>query len=240
MATAACAVSSAVQAAATWRFAEEHRWSGDAVIRATLGLGSVTQPVGALNRDVPLHCRVLQVEPTGAGTAALRLLTAAPGPTPEQVTHAEGPGVIESVAGKGRVIYLPADFTWSFFRYGHEYLGRLLELALRDVAAAPPPLAVRAPSVVQAAVYRQGERQIVHLLNDISSFGRAQNVVAESLYVRREVLPVHDIEVTFRDPSLRRFTWVPGGAALSARPGEQGTVVSVPRLEIHGLIVAEP
>jgi hypothetical protein len=229
-----------VQTAASWRFAEEHRWSADAVIQATLAAGSVTQPPGTLNRDVPLHCRLLQVEATGAGASALRLLTAAPGPAPGQVIHAEGPGVIESVAGKGRVIYLPADVTWSSFRYGHEYLGRLLELALRAAADAPPPLAVQAPSVVQASAYRQGERLVVHLLNDISSFGRSQNVVGESLYVRREVLPIHDIEVTFRDPALRRFTWIPGGAALVARPGEQGTVVSVPRLELHGLLVAEP
>ena len=227
------------QTTASWRFAEGHRWSADAVILATLGARSVTQAEGTVNRDVPLHCRVLQVEPSGAPTSPLRLLTALAGPAPDQVTHAEGPGVIESTFGKGRVIYLPADLTWPFFRYGHEYLGRMMELALRDAAPAPPSVEVRAPSVVQSAVYRQGERLVVHLLNDISSFGRSQNVVAESLYVRREVLPIHDIEVTFRDPTLRRFTWVPGGAPLQARAGEQGTVVSVPRLELHGLVVAE-
>ena len=65
--------------------------------------------------------------------------------------------MIESTYGKGRVIYLPFDISWSFFRYGHEYLARIMELALRQVAAEPPPVEVEAPTIVEAMPQVQGE-----------------------------------------------------------------------------------
>ncbi len=144
-----------------------------------------------------------------------------------------------SRACKGKVIYLPFDLTWSFFRYGHEYLGRLLELAIREAAAAGPPVEVEAPTVVQAMTHAQGDRLVVHLLNDVSSTGRSQNVAGESLYLRREVLPVHDIRVTFRDPAFQRFLLIPGNTSLVTSKSEKGTTVVVPKLDIHCLVVAE-
>ena len=75
--------------------------------------------------------------------------------------------------------------------------------------------------------------------NDISSTGRSQNVVGESLYLRREVLPIHDIRVTFRESSLKRFLLVPGNKPLNAIKTEQGTTVTIPRLDLHCLVVAE-
>ena len=122
---------------------------------------------------------------------------------------------------------------------GHEYLGRIMELALREVASEPPPVEVKAPTIVQTMTHVQGDRLVVHLLNDISSTGRSQNVVNESLYLRREIIPVHDIEVTFRNRTFKRFLLVPGKVELKATPTEEGMTVKVPRLDIHCMVVAE-
>jgi len=219
--------------------AESHRWGCDPVILQTLSLRSVTQPEDALTRHVPLHCRMLLVEPTEGSPSPLRLLTAHSDAAAPAVVRTDHAAVIESTYGQGKVIYLPFDVTWSFFRYGHEYLGRLLELAIREAAAAGPPVEVEAPTVVQAMTHVQGDRLVVHLLNDMSSTGRAQNVAGESLYLRREVLPLHNIRVTFRDPVWQRFLLVPGNTPLAATKTESGTIVTVPTLDIHCLVVAE-
>lgn len=224
---------------ASLTFPAEHRYSGDSVIRETLALHGVTQPNGSLLGQVPLHCRMLRVEGEAARAGGLRLLTSDSGPTGGPVTSTNTPGLIETTYGKGKVIYLPFDATWSFFRYGHEYLARLLELALREVAGAPPPVEVQAPTVVQAVTQLQEQRVIVHLLSDMSSTGRSQNVAGESLYTRREILPIYDLTVTFRDPSLRKFLLVPGKRVLVPTRTAAGTTVQVPRLDLHCMVVAE-
>lgn len=221
------------------RLPESHRWSDDPVVLKTLSLRSVTQPEGTLNRQIPLHCRMLLVEPTEGKASPLRLVTVHSDAKSPSVTRTDNVAVIESTYGKGKVIYLPMDLTWSFFRYGHEYLGRLLELALRDAAAATPPVEAETPTVVQAMTHVQGGRLVVHLLNDISSTGRSQNVAGESLYLRREVLLIRNIRVTFRDPTFKRFLLVPGNTPLAPTKTPTGTTVAIPELDIHCLVVAE-
>jgi hypothetical protein len=228
----------------------EHRWSQDAVIRGRMARVSSTAPAGALERSLPIHCRILEVE-SAKSTLPMRTevwspkvatdgLTAAQRRAlPKSNQTAEFPGIVETTYGKGKVIYIPADLSWAFFRYGHDYLGRMLELAVRDAAAEPPPAEVAAPSVVQTMTHQHGNRLVVHLLNDISSFGRSQIVYGESLYIRREALPIHDIRVTFRDPNLKHFRLVPGDTELVPEQGENGLTVTVPRLDIHAMVVAE-
>lgn len=220
-------------------FGEAHRWSQDPVILDTLKLRSVAAPEGKISRHVPLHCRMLFAEAQDGKRSALALSAyrAGKGDAPGETIAA--PALIESRYGKGRVFYFPADITWSFFRYGHEYLGRLIELAVREAAGEPPPAEVEAPSCVQAMTHRQGERLVVHLLNDISSFGRSQNVQGESLRLRREVLPLRGIRVTFRDKALRNIRLVPGDTPLPAEETPAGLRVTIPELEIHAMVVAE-
>ena len=222
------------------RLADSHPWGNDPVIMNTLTRRSVTQPDSSVTRQLPLHCRMLLVEPTVGKSSPLRLTTVHANAKSTEVTRGDHPAVIESTYGKGKVIYLPFDLTWSFYRYGHEYLGRMLELAIRSAAVEPPPVEVEAPTVVQAMTHTQGDRLVVHLLNDASSTGRSQNVAGESLYMRREVLPIHNIQVTFRDPTYRRFLLVPGETPLSAVKSAEGSTVTVPKLDIHCMIVAEP
>jgi hypothetical protein len=222
----------------------EHGWGGDPVILKTLSVRHVNQPATTLTRHVPLHCRMLFVEPVKGAKSPMRLTTAVTNAKTGQVDRTNHAAIIETTYGKGKVIYLPYDISWSFFRYGHEYLGRIMELALRETASAPPPVEVSAPAIVQTMTYTQGDRVVVHLLNDVSSFGRSQDVAGESLYIRREVIPIYDITVTFkvgaaREPPLRRFLLVPGKTPLEPAETPQGIAVKVPRLDVHCMVVAE-
>jgi len=237
---------------ATLHLSPNHRWSGDPVIAERMARGWVGSTPGSLTRNLPIHSRILTVD---SEHAALDLRTRTWRPRsaesmagltssqrralPKDVQASVHPGLIETTYGKGKVIYLPADISWAFFRYGHAYLVRIMELALRDAASEPPPVEVQAPRTVQVMTHRQGRRLVVHLLNDVSSFGRSANAKGESMYIRREVIPIHDIRVTFRDRGLRDFRLVPGGSKLSPTPAADGLTVTVPRLDIHAMVVAD-
>ena len=237
---------------ATLHLSPNHRWSADPVIAERMARGWVGSSPGSLTRALPIHSRILTVgpehatldlrtrtwRPRAAGTMA-GLTSSQRRALPKEVQAAVHPGLIETTYGKGKVIYLPADISWAFFRYGHAYLARIMELALRDVASEPPPVEVRAPRTVQVMTHRQGRRLVVHLLNDISSFGRSANAKGESMYIRREVIPIHDIRVTFRDRRSRKFQLVPGNTKLSPTPTADGLTVTVPRLDIHTMVVAD-
>jgi len=182
---------------------------------------------------------MLLVEPAKGGASPMRIVTVETDKTTGEAMRTNTPAIIESTYGKGKVIYLPHDISSSFFRFGHEHWARMMELALREAASAPPPVEVTAPRIVQAMTHTQGKRLVVHLLNDISSIGRSQNVPGESLYERREVIPIHDITLTFRDKNLRRFQLVPGNKKLDATDTKDGLQVTVPRLDVHCMVVAE-
>ena len=87
--------------------------------------------------------------------------------------------------------------------------------------------------------HAQGCRLVVHLVNDLSSFGRSQNVAGQSLYERREVVPIHNIRLTIRGPKPRQVLLVPGKRALAAKPVAEGVEVELPPLEIRALVVIE-
>ena len=229
-----------------------HRWSHAPGIIDRMTRGFVSSTPGSVTRGLPIHSRILEVESDRATLElrtstwrprtdddASRLTSSQRRALPRDVRAATRPGVIETTYGKGKVIYIPADISWAFFRYGHEFLGRIMELAVRDAAAAAPPVEVEAPRIVQAMTHRQGNRLVVHLLNDISSFGRSANVRGESMYIRREILPIHDVRVTFRNKMYRRFRLVPGDTELPATQTDEGLTVVVPRVDIHAMVVAE-
>ncbi len=214
-------------------FAKDHPWSDDPEILQSLGLSD------APTMSLALQCRTLLVEDAGKLRPPLRLVTAQPNVKTNQLDRGNYPGVIETSFGKGRVIYIPFDLTWMSFRYGHAHSARLLELAVRQAAADPPPIDVAAPSIVQTMVHTQDKRLVVHLVNDISSQGRSQNVAGQSLYERREVIPINDIRITIRGPKPSQVFWMPGKQALEASQVAEGMQVRLPPLEIHAMVVIE-
>jgi hypothetical protein len=92
----------------------------------------------------------------------------------------------------------------------------------------------------QTVSYQQKAKQqrIVHLLNDHSSWGR-HSLYQRTYPVREEVLPVHGVRVSFRDPATKRVLLVPGERELPLTRDRAGVSVTVPKLEMHAMVVAE-
>jgi hypothetical protein len=227
------------QTAAAMYLPPSHRWSSDPQILAAMQRRHVTQPPSAVTRNFPLNCRILLVDPAPGLKCPLRLNVSRLAKPDAPLEHVSHPAIIETSYGKGKVIYIPMDLSWIVFRYGYAHFARMLELALRETASAPPPVEVAAPSIVQSMVHVQGDRLVVHLLNDISSLGRSQNVAGQSLYERREVIPIHDITLTFRDPDLHHLFLMPGHKPLVPVATPQGLTVTLPPLEIHAMVVGQ-
>jgi len=217
----------------------EPRWIDDPWIRQAARLHASTQPADTPTQSFPLYARMLVVSPRQGRIAPMRLRLAEYDAKAGVQRHREAPALVENRFGKGRVFYFPADLSWTYFRLGEQYLASLLEQAIREAAGEGPPVEAAAPSIVQVMTHVQDDRLVVHLLNDISSLGRSGNVVKESLRERTEVVPIHGIKLTFRDPGLKRFTLIPGSLRLEPTAGPHGQTVSLPPLEIHAMVVAE-
>ena len=216
-------------------FPPTHPWYDDPELSQTLTRRSVLDPPGKKVSGVPVFCRMLEIEPHQVGTVHVRI----GGADTKERQLWSCVGVVEHEYGKGKVVYLPFDISGSYFRWGFECLARLMELSLREAATEPPPVTVDAPSIVQASTFTQGDRLVVHLLNDISSTGRSQNVANESRYERREVIPIHDIRLTF-PPGYGRVRLYPGGEELPVEVVADGVQVSLPPLGVHWAVVAAP
>jgi hypothetical protein len=187
------------------------------------------EPAGAM----PFVSDVVETAAT-TGTQVLRLYC-----TKADGKPAEGPAMLTNKVGAGKVIFMPLNVGKAAFMVDYEYVDRMVVEALEWAAREPAPVEVKAPTTVIAAVWRQDRRLIVHLLNDLSSLGRGQVVLEQSVALRREVLPVRGIEVTFRGTGYKRFTLEPGGTVLTARKVAGGLAVTVPEVGLHAMVVAE-
>jgi len=153
------------------------------------------------------------------------------------------PAVLTHTEGKGRVAYLGAGLDAGYYLYPYPYQRVALANAIRWAASGPPPVEVAAPMCVHATVMRQpaggAERLVVHLFNDLNTTA-AHALPVDDVPLREEVVPIPDIRVSFRpDYKIRRVTLQPEGKELVVRRGPEGTTVTVPRLEIHTMVVAE-
>ena len=147
-------------------------------------------------------------------------------------------GLLARELGKGKVVYSPADLGQAYFCFNHPLGRALLVEAMRWAASQRPPLRVEAPLAVETVLYRKDKALIVHLLNDISSFGRSAAPNPEAFGgFRSEVIPIHDIRVGL--PGA--FTQVlaePDGSSLNPVERDGVTWVTLPLLEQHAMIVA--
>jgi len=150
----------------------------------------------------------------------------------------ELPAVLANRHGKGQVVYFAAGFDSAHYLYSYPYHRVLLKNAIEHVAAAPPPVRVTAPMCVHATAMRQtknGSRLVVHLFNNVNTTG-GHALPADDVPLREEVIPIADIVVRFA-PELRikSVKLQPEGKALPV----MNDAVTVPKLEIHALVVAE-
>ncbi|HVU37353.1 MAG TPA: beta-galactosidase [Opitutales bacterium] len=83
-----------------------------------------------------------------------------------QNDHTDLPGLIlNERAGFGRVAYLPADLDRRYARENLADYAHLLDNLIRWTAKDPMPLSVEGPGLIDAHLYRQPGRAIVHLVN---------------------------------------------------------------------------
>lgn len=153
------------------------------------------------------------------------------------------PGVLRHEHGKGRVVFLAAGFDAAYYLYAYPYQRLILRHAITEAASAPPPLTVEAPMCVHATLMRQtkgdSQRLLVHLFNDLNSTAFHARP-DEDVPLREEVVPIHDIRITFQPGyRFRRIHVEPEGKDLEMRKTAQGTCVTVPRLDVHSIVVGE-
>jgi hypothetical protein len=162
---------------------------------------------------------------------------------PHGATTGDMPAVLANTHGKGRVVYLPAGLDAAYYLYSYPYQRLALRQAIDWVAPEPPPVVVEAPMCVHSSVMRQTvdgkQRLIVHLFNDLNTTG-GHALPNDDVPLREETLPIHDIRVRF-GPNYRvsRVHWEPEGKTLETRRGTDGVTVTAPRLDVHGMVVAE-
>ncbi|MBU0610633.1 MAG: beta-galactosidase trimerization domain-containing protein, partial [Armatimonadetes bacterium] len=156
-----------------------------------------------------------------------------------------GPGAGYSVlhtrtVGSGRAACFPPDIGGGYFLYNHPIARLLIERVVRWTAGTPPPLQTNAPLAGQTVCFRQGNEVVVHLINDNSSFGRAAAPNPENFGgFRDEVLPIYDLSLKVKG-AFREALLLPEGKKLTVLAADGQTAVTVPRLDIHAMVVFTP
>ncbi len=153
----------------------------------------------------------------------------------------EWPFIVTNNPGKGRSLYFASDMGQAYFIAPYQYQRRLISNAAKWVAGEnKPPIKVEAPLCVQAAFYTQanGKRKVVHLLNEVNT--SADRALPENNPSQREeIIPIAGIKVTIADPSVSTAFQEPGHIALPITKTPEGAEVTVPRLDIHSMVVFE-
>jgi hypothetical protein len=155
----------------------------------------------------------------------------------------DSPAIITRTHGKGRVLYMPAGFDAAYYLYAYPYQRFLLRNAINWAASAPSPIHVEAPMCVHTTLMRQvkegQERLIVHLFNDVNTTA-FHGLPNDDAPFREEVLPVHDIKLTFEPRyKFRRVHLEPENKELEIKRTENGSQIVVPRLDEHSMVVGE-
>ncbi len=156
---------------------------------------------------------------------------------------AELPGVVSRTHGKGKVVYFAAGLDSGYYLYAYPYQRLALRHAVEWAASAPRPVEITAPMCVHSTVMRQkkgkAERVIVHLFNDLNTTAH-HALATDDVPLREEVVPIHDIQVTFRpEYRFKRVRLEPEGKTLPVKRSAAGTTVIVPRLDVHSMVVGE-
>ncbi len=160
----------------------------------------------------------------------------------------EMPAVVVNRYGKGRVVYLAGGLDSAYYLYPYPYQRVMLAQAMRWAASEPARIQIQAPMCVQATTFRQttpldgaqggSQRLVVHLYNDVNTAGNHAKP-DEDVPLREEVIPISDIKVRFRGYDISRVHFEPAGIDLRVTRTDDGIEVTVPKLEIHGMVVAE-
>ncbi len=156
------------------------------------------------------------------------------------------PGIVLSRHGKGRVVYLAPRLGEIYARYPFPVWRRILERAVREATATPPPVEVLAPLSVTLYVWEQAaeNRWIIHLINDLDQTGRPRGRMAEGtnpLYgsqPREGAIPVEGVELLVRRPGSRLAELPLENRTLGMTREADGALrIRVGRLVQHAMVV---
>jgi len=161
--------------------------------------------------------------------------------TAQEQGSAELPAMVVHRYGKGKVVYMAGGFDSAYYLYPYPYYRELVAQAMLWAASEEPKIQVDAPMCVHSTMYRQtkdGQRLVVHLFNDLNTAGNHAKP-DDDVPLREETLPVHDIKVLFKGYDITRVHLEPGGAKLATKKTSDGIEVTVPKLDVHSMVVAE-
>lgn len=85
---------------------------------------------------------------------------------------------------------------------------------------------------------RRGRRIVLHFFNGVNRSAN-HGLTAMDVPLREEVIPIHGIEVRFAKDAPKRFRCESSGHEVQARREGEATIVRLPPLEIHSILVGE-
>ncbi len=157
------------------------------------------------------------------------------------------PAIVEHRFGRGRVIYLAWRFGEFYARMPHVPWRRVMETALRRVAAHPAPVEVLGPQCVSVAswIQKSQRRWVIHLINDLDENGRPRARMTPydaspawpGSQPRTRTIPVDGVELILRKRGLQKIELPLEGRTLQAKSTTDGYRVKVGRLGQHRLLV---
>lgn len=205
--------------------------------RALPGSFLASDRIGKLIGDAPVTFKgpVARIE-TLPGTTVLATVKPRDQPKGEEL-----PAIVSRSSGAGKVVYFAAGFDAAHYSASYPYYRLVLAGAMRWAASARPPVEVDAPMCVHAVTVRQrkdGERLIIHLYNDVNTTA-GHGHPAEEVPLREETIPIHDIGVAFRGYDIKRVRLEPQGLELKLEKDGETVRVTVPKLTVHAMVVAE-
>lgn len=206
-----------------WDFAYEKGTFLDA-LRPLLGDGRVTFKGPAIRVKPSADTRVVATLHPKAGAKG-------------QVT----PAILTRQVQRGRVVFFAAGLDAAHYLTSYPYYREALRGAIEWAAGGVPPVRVQGPMCVHAVTTRQrreGERLIVSLFNEVNTTA-FHGLPSDDVPLREEVLPIHDITVSFTGYTIRRAHLEPAGQDLPFSTQDNVTTMVVPRLDIQALVVVE-
>jgi len=213
-----------IQTAGEWRQGYSERGNDGILFSGPPGRLVGAVPLTNLSQAavaVPLNNRDPARSPFGSGAPALETLVA-------------------QQRGRGRVAFFPIDIGRAYFVYNHMLTRRLIGRAIEWTASRLNPLETTAPMSMETVLYQKDGAQIVHLVNDISSFGRAAapNPEAYTSFVS-EVIPIYGTKVAVQG-AFRTALLQPGAAKLGISLIDGRSEVIVPRTNIYSMVIFQP
>lgn len=148
-------------------------------------------------------------------------------------TPSSGKAGYPGVVGNGRNIYFMHPVFEQYHANAPRWVKVMVGAAIRRQVV-DPVLRVEGPSTLMAMVNEQGSRYVVHLLHAIPE-RRGQ-----TLDVIEDVIPLHEVKVSVKLPrAVKRVVTAPEGAVLPHTVKDGRVEFTLPRLEMHQMIVLE-